>query len=183
MLALRTAIGAAPTYYIYKYSGGSLYGTVIGGPFNPSGTDIAVGDSFSLCAVGSQLIGYRNTVPLSGVVVTDTTYPTGGSPGFGLVAGNTGAAISYFNGVNIVGGLTATMGGSALSAGCTNGPVVTFSPPANLLSQCSISGSTGNPANVWPECSVLSPTTLQTYLCAAGSVTPASQTYNIRILQ
>lgn len=80
-----------------------------------------------------------------------------------------------------VAGQTPSIGGSALSLGCTNQAAVTVNG-AQPGMVCTMSGTGGNPANVQPQCSVTAANTVIPQLCTAVAVTPAAQTYDIRVI-
>ncbi len=75
-----------------------------------------------------------------------------------------------------------SIGGSALSAGCTSEGTLTVSGATTSM-VCLMSGTGGNPANIQPQCSVTAANTVTLQLCTAVSVTPTAQTYNVRVIQ
>jgi hypothetical protein len=168
---------------LYKFSGtwvGSLLLNITG--VTGAGA-MAVGDVYKLCIVGTTLTGYKNGVALSGVTSSDSTFAGPGNPGLGMTSTYSAARISNWSGdnVGINPSVTVTMGGSALTPGCTNAGTVTVT--AALTSMvCTISGVGGNPTNVFPQCAVTAANTVTPALCTAVSTTPASQSYNIRVL-
>jgi hypothetical protein len=76
--------------------------------------------------------------------------------------------------------VTPSIGGSLLSAGCANQTAVTVTGATTAMT-CAMSGTAGNPANVQPQCSVSAADTVVPQLCTAVAVTPAAQTYNLRV--
>jgi hypothetical protein len=83
-------------------------------------------------------------------------------------------------GTAILSTTTGSIGGSLLSLGCTSEGTVTVTGAATSMA-CLMSGVGGNPANVQPQCSVTAASTVTVQFCAAVAVTPASQTYAIRV--
>ena len=54
-------------------------------------------------------------------------------------------------------------------------------PGALTTMACAMSGTAGNPANLQPQCSVSAADTVIPQLCTAFGLTPAAQTYNLRV--
>lgn len=76
---------------------------------------------------------------------------------------------------------TLNLGGSVLSAGCTNFPPVTV-PGATGKMACLMSGANdSSPANVQAQCYVSDANTVTPQLCTAITTTPKSQQYQIRV--
>jgi hypothetical protein len=76
--------------------------------------------------------------------------------------------------------VTPSIGGSLLSAGCSNQTPVTVTGALTTM-VCAMSGQAGNPANLQPQCSVTATNTVVPQLCTAIALTPAAQVYNIRV--
>ena len=77
--------------------------------------------------------------------------------------------------------VTPSIGGSLLTVGCTAFTTIVVASAATNMA-CIMSGVAGNPANIQPQCSVLSPGVVTPQLCSAVAVTPTAQVYNIRVI-
>ena len=64
--------------------------------------------------------------------------------------------------------------------GCTSKGTVTVTGAATSMA-CLMSGVGGNPAQVQPQCSVTAASTVTVQFCTVVAVTPAAQTYAIRV--
>lgn len=74
-----------------------------------------------------------------------------------------------------------SIGGSALSVGCTNQSTVTVSGAVTSMA-CVMTGVVSNPTNIQPQCVVTSANTVTPQLCTAVASTPGAQTYAIRVI-
>lgn len=77
---------------------------------------------------------------------------------------------------------TGRIGGSPLSPGCANQPIVRV-PGATTGMVCLMSGADGSqPPNIQPQCFVSAASTVTPQLCTAVATTPPAQRYNIRVI-
>jgi hypothetical protein len=169
------------TFYLYKFSGGTIAGTVIAGPVVQTGQHMALNDTYGVCISGTIITGQKNGVAIPSVTATDSTFAGPGFPGVGLPAGNRATRLTNFVASNLTIPITTTLGGSALSVGCTNGTTVTVTGATTAMA-CVMTGVAGNPTNIQPQCAVTTTNTVTPALCTAVATTPTSQVYNIRVI-
>ena len=204
-----TAQGAAIVAYPYTTDdAASLFGETNVQPqaATPSGTAlyaVAYGSEFAAVFQGPVKVqpgggltieaqAFTSLPPCSSVGETYTTSANTNIIGATITADGSYAVQAFCDGTNWVvaaGGVAAgvslaattpSLGGALLAAGCTNQAAVTV-PGALTTMACAMSGTAGNPANLQPQCSVSAADTVIPQLCTAFGLTPAAQTYNLRV--
>jgi hypothetical protein len=148
---------SAPTAnYVYN-NGGSPVANIYGGC-----SDIAVDISATVIgkAAGTCVFNTNTSYGPAAPVTSDGTY-------WRPIAGGFHAT-------------TASIGGSALTAGCTTQSTLTVNGAQTGMS-CSMAGTAGTPANIIPQCSVTAVNTVTPALCVAAAVTPTAQTYQVTV--
>lgn len=187
-LAENTQVAFAQTYNIYRgtTSGGELLcGSLTGlAPYLESIVD--TGNACSGVAVPTT----NTSIPSIVMGNTDGSHTTTFSPS--TATSSTALNLPATSGTLALtsqipaGALTATtpsIGGSLVAVGCTAFSTVTVTG-ASTGQSCLMSGAGGaQPANIQPNCFVSAANTVTPQLCTAIvlGVTPAAQTYNLRV--
>jgi len=122
------------------------------------------------------------SVATTGNAGTATKLSTGGTANQVWGMDGTGTNQGWYtpSSLGVLSTTTGSIGGSLLALGCTSEGTVTVTGATTSMA-CLMSGVGGNPTNVQPQCSVSSAGTVTVQFCTAVAVTPAAQTYAIRV--
>jgi hypothetical protein len=166
---------------LYAEAYGSEFAALFQGPVEVEGGGLTIqGQAFASLPVSPSFGETHSTLANTNII------------GATITAAGSYQVQAFWNGANWVvaaGGVAAgvslaattpSIGGGLLAAGCTNQAAVTV-PGALTTMTCAMTGTAGNPANLQPQCSVSAADTVIPQLCTAFGITPAAQTYNIRV--